>query len=337
MRKKRKTKYLKILYTILSLVIIFWLGSETLEEGIVSIQDKQNNRVITITQEIQDVNIDNTIPGFADKIIEPKDSFQLSIDKLYSSNAILIRLDDSKVILDKKSEEQIYPASLTKIMTAIVAIENITDLQQYITLPTTMFEILYEENASMAGFLPEEEVQVIDLLYGALLPSGAECCIGLADMVAGSEQEFTQLMNNKAKELGMDNSNFTNSTGLHNSKHYTTVMDLAKLLQYALNNETFMEIFTSVKHTTASTNLHPDGITLYSSMFSKMDSAELVMEEILGGKTGYTEPAGLCLASYAYINNKRYILVTTGADGNTKTEQKNIFDAYEVYKELKAN
>src|SRR5699024_6501471 len=129
------------------------------------------------------------------------------------------------------SDEKIYPASLTKIMTAIVAIENLPDLDEQIYLSEDMFEKLYSENASMAGFLPNEKVAAIDLIYGALLPSGAESCIGLADAIAGSEKSFVKLMNEKAEELGMNDTHFTNSTGLHDRNHYTTVNDIAKLLK----------------------------------------------------------------------------------------------------------
>lgn len=254
---------------------------------------------------------------------------------LASSNAILIRLSDQKVLLDKNSEERIYPASLTKIMTAIVAIENIDDLDQQVTLSSSIFEPLYDEDASMAGFLPGETVPAIDLLYGVLLPSGAECCVGLSNYIAGSEDAFVDLMNNKASELGMRDTHFTNTTGLNDKKHYTTAADLAILLEYALNNDTFREIFTSSRHTVKATNLHPGGITLFSTMFEKMDSAKLQKGSILGGKTGYTSEAGLCLASLAEIAGKEYILVTAGAKGNHDTKQYNLKDAFYVYNSLK--
>ena len=128
-----------------------------------------------------------------------------------------------------------------------------------------MFAGLYEQDATQAGFQPGETVRAIDLLYGVMLPSGAECCIALSYAIAGSEQGFVDLMNKKAEKLGMDGTHFCDSTGLHNPDHYSTAKDMAVLLQYALKNDTFREIAESPWHSTPGTNLHPDGITYYST------------------------------------------------------------------------
>lgn len=254
---------------------------------------------------------------------------------LHSPNAILLRLDNHKVLMEKNSDQKIYPASLTKIMTAVVAIEQLNDLQENIQLPNSMFQELYKADASMAGFLPGEEVRAADLLYGVMLPSGAECCIGLAEHIAGSESGFVSLMNKKADSLKMNNTHFTNTTGLHDDNHYTTVKDLSVLLSYALKNKTFKEIFTSSRYSTAPTNKHPGGITFKSTMFKNLESPVFEGGSILGGKTGYTVKAGLCLASLAEKNGKEYILVTAGARGDHESEQYNIEDAYAVYSGLK--
>lgn len=260
----------------------------------------------------------------------------VSIDmgNLHSPCAILVRLSDKAVLMKKRSDEKIYPASLTKMMTAIVAIENLPDLQKKIYLSPSIFQPLYKADASRAGFLPGEKVRAIDLLYGALLPSGAECCVGLADEVSGSEQDFVKQINRKAETLGMNNTHFANSTGLQNENHYTTVKDLSLLLDYALQNKTFREIFISSRYSTEATNKHPDGITFHSTLSHSLKDQTLPGGEILGGKTGYTDEAGLCLASLARVDGKDYILVTAGAKGNHKTEQYDIDDAREVYKEL---
>lgn len=283
-----------------------------------------------------DINASNNDTGTIDAENETtaSDIALLQDDQLLSSNAVLVRLSDEKLLFEKDSKEYVYPASLTKIMTAIVAIENIDDLDIEITLQDEIFPKLYDEDASLAGFLPGETVPALDLLYGVLLPSGAECCAGLSDYIAGSEADFVALLNQKAKELGMDQTHFTNSTGLNDSDHYTTVADLAVLLEYALKNKTFYKIFTTSRYTTSPTKLHPDGITLYSTMFKSMESDGIDNHCILGGKTGYTSEAGLCLASLAKINDTRYILITTGAKGDHNTEQYNIEDAIFVYSHL---
>lgn len=258
----------------------------------------------------------------------------MSPGNLYSSNAILIRLKDDAVLMEKNSGEKIYPASLTKIMTAIVAIENLSDLNVEVNLADSMFEGLYEADASMAGFLPGEEVRAIDLLYGVMLPSGAECCIALADHIAGSEQDFVKLMNRKAEKLGMKNTHFENTTGLHVENHYTTVKDMVILLRYALQNDTFREIFTAFRYFVPPTNKHPDGVTLYSTMFEGLGDQSIIGGEILGGKTGYTGEAGLCLASLARVGEQEYILITAGAKGDHYSEQYNITDAFAVYNSI---
>lgn len=253
---------------------------------------------------------------------------------LYSSNAILMSVHNGKIIMEKNSDDPIYPASLTKIMTAIVAIEHIPDLSQQIELPPDIFQNLYSANASMAGFLPNEKVKAIDLLYGTLLPSGAEATIGLAQHISGSEDEFVKQMNKKAKQLGMKHTHFTNATGLQETNHYTSVKDISILLRHALKNKIFREIFTTKRYSTSSTNLHPEGITFSSSMFLKMESPEISGGEIIGGKTGYTEEAGLCLASLAIKEGEEFIFVTAGAKGNHKTKQFHIEDAFTVYNNI---
>ncbi|MGE8004331.1 D-alanyl-D-alanine carboxypeptidase family protein [Lysinibacillus sp. NPDC093216] len=264
----------------------------------------------------------------------PKKS-EINLDvNLHSSNAILVNLDTNKILLDKDSDEIIYPASLTKIMTVLVAIENIPNLQEKIVLPKSIFKNLYEENASMAGFLPNEEVTAEDLLYGSMLPSGADASIGLADYITGSESKFVKLMNEKAKQLGMKNTHFMNATGLHHPDHYTSVKDISILLQYALTNNTFRDIYTAERYSIKSTNLHPEGMTVTSRMFKNLNANEKTRGEIIGGKTGYTEQAGLCLASLATIKGEEYILVTVGAKGDSRTEQFNITDALAVYQQL---
>ncbi|HAU33016.1 MAG TPA: D-alanyl-D-alanine carboxypeptidase, partial [Lysinibacillus sp.] len=253
---------------------------------------------------------------------------------LYSPNAILVNLDENKVLIDKNSEEVIYPASLTKMMTVLVAIEQIPNLQEEIVLGNNIFNHLYEANASLAGFLPNEKLTLEDLLYGSMLPSGAEASIGLAEYIAGSERKFVNLMNEKAQQLGMENTHFMNTTGLHHTEHYTTVKDMSLLLQYALTNDEFRQVYTAERYSIKPTNRHPEGITFTNKMFQNMTTRALPGGEILGGKTGYTDDAGLCLASLVTINGQEYILVTVGAEGNSRTEQYNITDAFSVYSQL---
>lgn len=245
-----------------------------------------------------------------------------------SSNAIMIDLTNDKVLYTKNEDEKVYPASLTKMMTVLVAIEN---MKQDEMMTIADYSQFYADNASMAGFLPNDEVSTMDLIYGTMLPSGADAAASLAVNIAGSEAAFVDLMNKKAKELGMDETHFTNVTGLHHPNHYTTVADLSKLLEYALKDRVFSEVFTTKRYSTDGSLKNPDGITFYSRLFSKLDTPKFKGGEILGGKTGYTPEAGLCLASLATDNKDEYILITTGGPGDGNSEQTNIIDAINLY------
>lgn len=237
------------------------------------------------------------------------------------------------VIGDLNGKEQIYPASMTKIMTAIVALEAFSDLDHEITLSENIFYALDGQDATQAGFQPGESVRVRDLVYGVMLPSGAECCLALADEASGSEEAFVEKMNKKAKSIGMKDTHFMDCTGLHDPEHYSTAYDIALLLKYALHNDTFREVAESHFHSTPATNVHPDGITYYSTMFKNMSDTSVTGGEILGGKTGYTSEAGHCLASFAQIYDREYILVTAGAAADA-TGVPHILDAKTIYNRL---
>lgn len=255
---------------------------------------------------------------------------ELDISGIHSPNAVLMQVKGGKILGAINSEEQIYPASMTKMMTVLVAIEELKDLNQEILLTDEIFAGLVEEDATQAGFQSGECVTVRDLLYGAMLPSGAECCRALADAVGGSKEGFVELMNKKAKKLGMENTNFCDTTGLHDPEHYSSVKDMAILLKVGLQNDVFREIITSPAHTTQATNLHPEGITFYSTMFKGIGEPGVTAGEILGGKTGFTSEAGYCLASFAKIDGREYIFVTAGAQGNAEHFQ----DAKTIYDRL---
>lgn len=258
---------------------------------------------------------------------------ELDLTGIKSANAVLMDAKSGAVIGEINGKDAIYPASMTKIMTTIVAIEELPSLEKEITLTQEMFDILYGQDATQAGFQPGETVKARDLLYGVMLPSGADCCLALAEDIAGSEEAFVEKMNKKAKRLGMKKTNFCDSTGLHDPDHYSSAYDIALLLRYALHNTTFREIAESPVHSTPATNVHPDGITYYSTMFKNMSTTSVNGGKILGGKTGYTGEAGHCLASFAEIEGREYILVTAAAPADA-TGTPHIQDAYTLYNRL---
>lgn len=245
--------------------------------------------------------------------------------EINSKHAILYNLNEDKIIFEKNSNEITSIASLTKIMTTIVAIENIENLDAKVTITERDFNGLYD--ASLAGFEVGDEVTYRDLLYGTMLPGGAEASQALANNISGSVNVFAGLMNEKAKELGMKNTHFVNTSGLDVNNHYSTVYDVAVLLKYCLNNKTFKTIFESTSYKTSNGEL-----TLYSTFRYTAIKFNYKSDYILGAKTGYTDDAGKCLASIAYDQNNDilYLLVTTGA--NTSTDDAyHIKDATNIY------
>ena len=155
------------------------------------------------------------------------------LPQLFSQYAVLEDASGA-VIAEKGAHERMRPASMTKMMTVLVAVERIGDLDAPVTVTGDDFAGLYEANASLAGFEPGERTTARELVYGALLPSGAECCQALARVTAGSTDAFVALMNERAAELGMTDTHFCNTTGLDEDGHYSTVADMASLLRAAL-------------------------------------------------------------------------------------------------------
>ncbi len=244
---------------------------------------------------------------------------------LYSENAILYNLNEDSVLYEKGSKEEVSIASLTKIVTAIVALENISNLDEKVTLTYADFAGLAEQNASVAGFRVGEVVTYRDLLYGLLLPSGADAALALTRNIAGSNDAFVSLMNKKVQELGLSHTHFVNPTGLDSEGHYSTVEEVATILKYSIQNKEFLEIIKTPTYTTSNGRL-----TFRSTISKALTNYNLSMDYLIGGKTGTTGDAGLCLASIATYNNVNYLLVTVRAP-YSKTTPGNYLDAKTLY------
>ena len=258
-----------------------------------------------------------------------------------SKNALLICLNNNDILFDKKSTERAYPASITKAMTVLVALEQFNNYNDTLVITQETYDYLAAQDASMAKLPIGEEITVQDLIYGTFMPSGAEAAVTLAIGAAGSEKNYVDLMNKKAAELGMKNTNFTNVTGLHHDEQYTTCQDIAILLKAALKNDMFKKIFTTQTYTTKSYRGYPNGLTFVSTVFSFLDGRQPDNSiTILGGKTGYTSKAGLCLASLASSSDSpnEYILITLGAPGNywESSPPNHVADALNIYSSVTA-
>ncbi len=242
-----------------------------------------------------------------------------------SESAILYNLDSGEVLYEKNSDEVRQIASLTKIMTALVTIENVDNLDKQVILTKEDFAGLIEANAVQAGFTNGEVVTYKDLLFALLLPSGADAAKAIARNVGGSEENFINKMNEKAKELNLKNTKFSTVIGLDDKNNYSTAKEVSIIFKEALKNKTFKEIITTKEYQTS------DGkLTFKSTIQSNAKRYEIDIPYVLGGKTGTTNGAGLCLATIAKANDVNYMLVTLGALYDKKAPH-NIEDAKIVY------
>lgn len=232
----------------------------------------------------------------------------LSFDfDLYSNNALLYHLDENKIIYEKNINENIKIASLTKVMTTIVALEHIENLKETLIVEGNILKTI-NKSAALAGFRNNEIITYEDLLYGSMLPSGADATTLLAYNLFGSEKEFVNKMNDLAKNLNLENTYFTNASGLNDNKQENTLSDYLKIMLYALQNEDFKTIFFTKEYETTNKRLLFKSNLLYFSEKYNLDTSI-----IKGAKTGYTNEAGLCIVSIAKHNDGCFLLITTGA------------------------
>ena len=232
-----------------------------------------------------------------------------------SKSIYLENLDTGAVILDKYSGKQMFPASLTKIMTYVVTAENVQDIENtYVEIKESDMTGLDPESTLMG--LPDhvgESFSVKDLLYGLMLPSGNDAALVLANYVGnGDISSFVDKMNAKAAELGCADTHFANPHGLHDPNHYTTALDMAKIVKHAMNLPLFMEITSTVYYT-------PEGFEspLHNTNYMLDENyhrGEYYYPNVKGVKTGFTDEAGKCLVTTAGKDGFTYLCVAMGAD-----------------------
>lgn len=231
--------------------------------------------------------------------------------ELYSENALLIDLESNIVLVQKNADARIYPASMTKVMTVLVAAEHIENWDETFTMTQSIIDPLFLADASMAGFVHGEEVSMTELLYGAVLPSGAEATQALAIVTAGSEEAFAALMNEKAQALGLKDTHFVDASGLHDENHYTTLSDMAIIMQAALDNPHCREVLTSVNHTSPATAQNPSGVAMTNRFLYRIRPQQTGNVDIQAAKTGYTAQAMNCCVSYGIMENGRAAICVT--------------------------
>ena len=251
---------------------------------------------------------------------------------MYSNHALLINLTTGEVLFAHHENDRVYPASITKIMTVLVGLEH---AEGEVMIVQADFNELFLAGAAMAQFEYGETRTLSEVLHGSMLPSGADATTTLAYHVGGSYEGFVSLMNETALRLGMSNTHFTNASGLHDENHYTTAYDIALMLEYALEIEAFRAIFTTPSYaiTTRAGGEHIMTSTMFNSISSLTRTPEFIGGEILGGKDGFTNAAGLCLASLATDGVDEFILITLQAPTSSETATSNahVVDAFTIY------
>ena len=247
----------------------------------------------------------------------------ISQPEVAAEGAVLLNAATGEVLYGKNQDQQFYPASITKVMTALVVLEH-CNLNETVTFSETATTNL-ESGAVALGVSAGDQLTVEQSLYGLLLKSANEIGNGLAEHVSGSVSAFADLMNAKAKELGCKNTHFANPHGLNNENHKTTPYDMALILRAAVANDTFRKIDTTTSYQfPAIKNAAARTITMGHKMMYKTDSR--YYEGIIGGKTGYTSKAGNTLVTAVERDGVRLIAVVMKAKGTHYTDTRAMLD-----------
>ncbi len=219
---------------------------------------------------------------------------------------LVVRLNDFKVLYAQNDDEEIYPASLTKVLTMDTVLRYAEDLEETSSYSSAQYWELIEANASVAGLWSDTAYTLEELLYALVLPSGADAAKALENYFTEEGKDLVDLMNENAKRIGMDHSRFTNTTGLHDDGLYTTLDDLLKLVLDALSYEKGREILETLSRRSSYSGS-------YMSTVLPVDKGYV---EVLGGKTGFTGQAGQNILVLFRNDDRSYLLILSGAMGN---------------------
>jgi D-alanyl-D-alanine carboxypeptidase len=243
--------------------------------------------------------------------------------------ALLMDSGTGEILYEKNAREKMYPASITKIMTAILALEN----RELTDTATVSYNAIFTVpiGYSNANLQLDEVLTYEQLLYVLLIPSANDAANVIAEDIAGSVESFATMMNTKAREIGCENTNFVNANGVHDDNHYSTAYDLALIGKYAMQNETFRKIVSTVRYTLPATNKYEtdDRIFLTTNRLINSKSGQYY-EYATGIKTGYTENAKNCIVASAKKDNMELICVIMGA-GNDSTSTNKFSDCITLF------
>ncbi len=247
--------------------------------------------------------------------------------EITAKSAMLVSLDTDEVLFEKNADQKVYPASITKIMTTLLMLESdkyVPDAK--IAMTEEALELISGTGSSVSLLEAGEEITQLDLVYMVLMSSYGDCSLLAAIYYGGSVDNFVNMMNTRALELGLTNTHYENPIGLHHEQNYTTARDTYILTKFALQNETFKKVCESTRHTVetskankrilSTTNFLQDNTTSYYYQYAK------------GVKTGYTDEAGRCLVSTASYNNYNYVCLVFGCPANEKRHFAESADLY---------
>lgn len=246
---------------------------------------------------------------------------------LVANAAIVMDAATGQILYEKNAHEKKYPASITKIITTIIALEHNLDFNETITMSENAIWGV-ERDSTLIGLDVGEKVTIGDLFYATMVKSANECAYALAEQVAGDIESFAQLMNEKAAEIGCENTHFVTPNGLHDDDHYTTAYDMALITKYALQNDTFREIAGTLSYTVPATNLKDETRPLWNGNKMINPAEPYYYEYCEGGKTGYTSKSNNTLVTFAKKDGLELICVIMDCDGSkyTYTDTKALYN-----------
>lgn len=240
---------------------------------------------------------------------------------IYSPSCILIDSNSGKILYEKNAYNKMYPASTTKIMTAILVLEK-CNLDEIVTVSDNAVSLTsVPESYTRANLKSGEKLSVENLLNVLLIPSANDAAIALAEHVSGTVDEFSKLMNLKAKEIGCTNTNFVNPNGVHNENQFTTAYDMALIGKYAMKNETFRKIVSKTSCTLPITNMYDKDDRKFDNTNELLNSDDYYYQYTTGIKTGYTDSAKNCIVASCKRDDYEFIVVILGA--NKMSEKQN--------------
>lgn len=275
-------------------------------------------------------NTGTQVQGVKYRFEETKDTAVIDSADVISTQAILVDESTDTIVAARGARDRIIPASMTKVLTILVAAEHIPEekLDDTFTMTREITDYAYVNDCSCVGFLDGEEVPVRDLFYGTAMQSGGDAALGLAVYVSGSQEEFVGLMNQKLEELGIAGStNFTNCVGLYDEAHYSTVYDMAVIMKAAMQNDLCRDFLSKHVYTTKPTREHPDGIEISNWFLRRIEDKD-TGGEVLCAKTGYIVQSKNCAVSYGtFAGGTPFICVTAGSTSSWRC----IYDHVEIY------